>query len=211
EDDPFWFGGLLDSLQSSEKLVEISVSIALSDFAKAKFNGTEDDFVYLSEKLKVHICFDDIDSSDSQNVSYKPSLIGFWKVVNILQFLSDVSWCAKTSLGTDLYDAEEVIIKPSAVSHNSNWAGCLEETLLSGNLDLLISSELPVAEAGYELMEGDEVIALAELAWEKQKVAIFPHDADEDIEQFKKQGWSCLVDPINEKLIEELKSLIKNS
>ncbi len=216
EEEPFWFGGLLDSLQSSEKLVEISVSIALSDFMKANFNASEDDFVYLSDKFKVHICFDDsgCQNRDVDNISYKPSLIGFWKVVNILQFLPDVSWCAKKSIesGAVVYNSPEIekmMIKSSVTGDDTEWTEYLEGSLLSGNIDLLASSGLPIAVAGYELEINDEIVAMAELAWESHKVAVFPQDADEEIEQFNAQGWNCLVDPINEELIEKLEALVK--
>jgi len=211
EDEPFWFGGLLDSLKSSEKLVEILVSIALSDFVKANFNCSENDFVYLSEKFKVHICFDD---TDIDNVSYKPSLIGFWKLINVLQFLSDVSWCSKKSIESgsvlsESHDLEQMVVKLPMSREASKWAECLQETLLSGDIDLLILSEIAIAEIGYELEINGEIVAMAELAWESQKVAVFPQDADEDIEQFNVQDWHCFVDPINEELIEHLIVLIK--
>jgi len=210
-DEPFWFGGLLDSLESSEKLVEVSVSIALSEFA-TQYNASEDDLNYLSEKLKLHLCFDDsyYDQAVYDKDSYKKALIGYWKLVNVLQFLSNVSWCAKTALGlNDIID--DVVNTSSTEDHNNDWSEYLEESLLSGDLSLLGSSEIPVAESGYELMDGDEVVAQAELAWIDPKVAVFTQEDETEIEHFKKQGWQCLLDPVNEGFIDKLKLLINNS
>jgi len=213
-DEPFWFGGLLDSLDSSEKLVEISVSIALSEFT-TQYKSNNDDLNYLSEKLKLHLCFDDsyYEHADADKDSYKKALIGYWKLVNVLQFLSDVSWCAKTSLDLINSDIIEPAIKtPSPEEKKSEWREYLQESLLSGSLFLLDTSEIPIAEFGYELMNGDEVLAQSELAWGDHKVAVFLQEEDaEEIECFKKEGWQCLVDPINEDFIAKLKSLINNS
>ncbi|QEP42979.1 DEAD/DEAH box helicase [Ectothiorhodospiraceae bacterium BW-2] len=215
-DEPFWFGGLLDSLQSSEKLVEIATSITLSAFGQAHFSQSDADLAYLSHHLKTHICFDD---RDNQHPGYKAALIGYWKLINILQLLDNISWCSRTSVknGASSFALEtsreariDAAKQPEPSSEKSAaWQSCLDETLLSGEIERFYASKLPIPEVGYELTLNSVVVAEAELAWEAKKVAVFaPTTAESEIEHFKQQGWSCLSDPVHSGLIEQLEQLL---
>jgi len=197
---PFWFGGLLDTLNSSEKLVEISISIPLSSFA---VNASANDlFKHLAKNLKVHICFDD---RESNHLSYKEALNGYWKLVNILQFLNDVTWVSRKAV---LEMSPDPIIPVQEVAEvigsSSGWAELAERTLLEGDFSLLSNSDIPIGEDSYELLEKDEIIAQAELVWVKDKVALFCKDEQSEIDVFEKDGWKCFVEPITTELVNEL-------
>jgi DEAD/DEAH box helicase domain-containing protein len=205
-DEPFWFGGLLDSLQSSEKLVEIAVAITLDDFTGANFDKTQSDLTYLADKLKVHVCFDD---EDKEHINFKSALIGYWKVFNLLQCMTDVTWCTKSSINWEQEpdDADKLVKHP--VGENAlEWTLLIKECLLEGELQLLVEAALILPEVGYELMDGDVVVALAEMAWAEKKIAVFSADEVEDFELFKSNGWTCLTDPVNKLFLEQLKERI---
>jgi DEAD/DEAH box helicase domain-containing protein len=202
-DEPFWFGGLLDSLHSSEKLVEIAVAITLDDFKRANFNADQSDMDYLADKLKVHVCFDD---EDKEHINFKSALIGYWKLFNILQCMTDITWCTKSSInwGEGLDEVVEATKAPNTVNAEE-WTVLINESLLKGELKLLVESELDLPELGYELMDGDEVVALAEMAWVSKKLAVFSADEAEDLEVFVSKGWICITDPVNETFLQKLK------
>jgi DEAD/DEAH box helicase domain-containing protein len=169
---PFWFGGLLDTLNSSEKLVEVSVSIPLSSFAVQ--GATADQlFEHLTKNLKVHICFDD---REYQTSSYKEALNGYWKLVNILQFLTDVSWISRKAVLELLPEPTAIIELDHIIEGVNAWSELAERSLLTGDFSLLANSDIGIGEDSYELLNKDEVIGLAELAWEQEKVALFCED-----------------------------------
>jgi DEAD/DEAH box helicase domain-containing protein len=179
---PFWFGGLLDTLNSSEKLVEVSVSIPLSSFAVqgaplssfAVQGATADQlFEHLTKNLKVHICFDD---REYQTSSYKEALNGYWKLVNILQFLTDVSWISRKAVLELLPEPTAIIELDHIIEGVNAWSELAERSLLTGDFSLLANSDIGIGEDSYELLNKDEVIGLAELAWEQEKVALFCED-----------------------------------
>ena len=205
-DEPFWFGGLLDSLQSSEKLVEIAVAITLDDFTGANFDKTQSDLTYLADKLKVHVCFDD---EDKEHINFKSALIGYWKVFNLLQCMTDVTWCTKSSINwVQEPDDTDTLVKHPVGENTLEWDLLIKECLLKGELQLLVEAALILPEVGYELMDGDEVVALAEMVWVEKKIAVFSADEVEDFELFKSKGWTCLTDPVNKLFLEQLKERI---
>jgi DEAD/DEAH box helicase domain-containing protein len=201
-DEPFWFGGLLDSLQSSEKLVEIAIAISLEDFTNAKFQRNQSDLDYLAGKLKVHVCFDD---EDSEHINFKSALIGYWKLFNIMQCMADVSWCTKSSINwvQKPHDLDVLDAHPDG-NNTDEWSLLMKDCLLQGDLQLFVDADFTLPEVGYELMDGDEVVALAEMVWPNKKIAVFSVAETEDFDVFRSMGWDCLTDPVDKRLIEQL-------
>lgn len=203
---PFWFGGLLDTLNSSEKLVEISVSITMSSFNVQGITA-EEFFDHLAESIKVHICFDD---REHNNLSYKEALNGYWKLVNILQFLKDVTWISRKAV-IELLPVPIVTNQPELdddIDMANEWSELAERSLLTGDFSLLANSAIRVGEDSYELLNNDEVIGQAEIAWEKEKVALFCIDELSEINVFESEGWKCFVEPVTEELINELSIIL---
>ncbi len=203
--EPFWFGGLLDTLNSSEKLVEVSVSITMSSFSVQGTTANEF-FDHLEKNLKVHICFDD---REQNNLAYKEALNGYWKLVNILQFLTNVSWVSRKAV-LELLPDPILTVQPEATDIGvlNEWSEFAERSLLAGDFSLLANSNVGIGEDSYELVKHDEVIGLAELAWEEEKVALFCQDDLPEISVFESEGWKCFVEPITEELINELKIIL---
>tara|TARA_B100000959_G_C14985375_1_gene625344 strand:- start:2594 stop:4030 length:1437 start_codon:yes stop_codon:yes gene_type:complete len=201
-DDPnYWFGGLMNCLDSSEQLVELTAAVSLTKFIQFKFNQSSDDCDLLLKALKVHVCIDDTQNND---VHFKKSLIGYWKLYNVLQLMVDISFCSKSMVELN---AEVVVVpEPMVQSEESvDWKEVYEQTILTEGVHLLSALGSHIPEVGYELVVDEEIKGLAELAWVHQKVALFDDDDQDTIQQFINDAWQCYVAPVNDELIEKLK------
>jgi DEAD/DEAH box helicase domain-containing protein len=181
------------------------VSIKIADFSVSGLSK-EALFEHLKASIKVHICFDD---RDHKQLYYKESLNGFWKLVNVLQFLPDVSWTSRKVVldPTSAQTALPIAVAAQAGSTSLEWDDLIDRSLLAGDLSLLATGGFAPGEDGYELVQGDEVTAVAELAWPTAKVALFCADELADKTVFEQGGWQCFVDPVNPQLITELSKI----
>ena len=201
-DDPnYWFGGLMNCLDSSEQLVELTAAVSLTNFIKFRFNQSSDDCELLLNDLKVHVCIDDTQNDD---VHFKKSLIGYWKLYNVLQLMMDISFCSKSMVELN---AEVVVVPEPTLQGEAtgDWVEVYEQTILTEGVHLLAELGNHIPEVGYELTVNEEIKGLAELAWVHHKVALFDDDDQDTIQQFINDGWQCYVAPVNDELIEKLK------
>ena len=201
-DDPnYWFGGLMNCLDSSEQLVELTAAVSLTNFIQFKFNQSSDDCELLLNDLKVHVCIDDTQNDD---VHFKKSLIGYWKLYNVLQLMMDISFCSKSMVELN---AEVVVVPEPTLQGEAtgDWVEVYEQTILTEGVHLLAELGNHIPEVGYELTVNEEIKGLAELAWVHHKVALFDDDDQDTIQQFINDGWQCYVAPVNDELIEKLK------
>ncbi len=204
DDENYWFGGLMDCLESSEKLVELTTALSLQKFQQAKFGQSIEDCNFLTKLLKVHICFDD---TDVENVNFKQSLIGYWKLFNLLQFMDDVSF---TSMSMIELETEQIELprKDVTSSLSNQWKDVIEQSVIDSNLELFGEFEIDLPEVGFELVSNDEVIGLCELAWPSNKVALFCKDESEDMAEFEKDGWQCFEEPVDIALVDKIKIIL---
>lgn len=201
EDANYWFGGLMDCLDTSEQVVEVTVALSLAAFRQLRFTQSMDDCHALAHALKVHTCIND---SHIDDVHFKKSLIGFWKLYNILQFLSDTSFCSKSMVEAEFEMSTNVVSTGSEVV-SGEWKDVLEQTILSEGVELLSSLGNMLPEVGFELVIDDEVVGMTEFAWVNQKVALFAEDDTNSVSIFSEHGWQCHVAPIDAKLVDKLK------
>jgi hypothetical protein len=117
--------------------------------------------------------------------------------------MTDVTWCTKSSI--NWVQKPEVLDHSLDDNNSTEWRLLIKDCLLQGDLQLLIDADLSLPEAGYELVDGDEVAAQAEMVWLDKKAAVFSVAETEDLEVFKTKGWDCLTDPVDKSLIEKLK------
>ena len=147
---------------------------------------------------------------------YKQDLFGFWKLLNLLQLLPHSSWCSRNGLGqleqetievfSELISSVPVLI---GSGESSLWDEQLEYTVISGELELLRSSGLPVALNGYDIKnEASELVAEAEFAWPDYKVVLLTEEQQEYVKTLETLRWHCFVEPVDETLIEQFKGLI---
>ena len=129
---------------------------------------------------------------------------------NLLQFLDTFE--PVTSEVVQLYaplpPAPEVAVAMPEPALPEAWAEAFEYTMPDCH-DLLracLEAGAPVPVPGYELLDGDHrVVAMAELAWEDLKVAVFLPDQEEDRAVFAQTGWRTFDPDQNDALLEVLK------
>ncbi|MCV5767595.1 hypothetical protein OFN22_29315, partial [Escherichia coli] len=85
-DEPFVFGGLLDSCNSSQQFIELA-SVLPQQAIKPTTSVAQ-----MRSWLRLHICFDDRYTQDD---GYEAGLNGFWRLVNLLQFLPDMTFTSR--------------------------------------------------------------------------------------------------------------------
>ncbi|ENA0665212.1 helicase, partial [Enterobacter roggenkampii] len=154
--------------------------------------------------LRLHICFDDRYSQDD---GYEAGFNGFWRMVNLLQFLPDMTFTSRKAVNLP-QESGAAKIETSVVAEiqsDESWAEILEFGLLSAEeVALLQSLSLPAPTVGYELQDDDgEIIAEADLAWPLQKQALIIDNQDFTA-LFENKGWHVAFGPIDENTLQHL-------
>lgn len=209
---PYFFGGLLDATGTSQRLIEVAAVMPAQCYVsvvKQQVKGQEP-AEYAESVTRLHVCFDDryIDEYD-----YEKALSGYWKLVNICQFMSDFSFTSRKALLGEIITP----VKPTSQDKvkvvtdiTEDWQEIIDLELLEQTLvDLMISKKFLVPEVGMEIKNDmGEIIAEAELAWKHCKVALILPDQEGFKDDFVKQGWTTIVGELDEKTINDLKYLM---
>ena len=197
-DEPFVFGGLLDSCNSSQQFIELA-SVLPQQAIKPTTSVAQ-----MRSWLRLHICFDDRYTQDD---GYEAGLNGFWRLVNLLQFLPDMTFTSRKTVHLPQESVDtKVSATPEAVPEtDESWAEIIEFGLLSAEeIALLQSHSLSAPTLGYELQDDEgEIIAEADLAWPSQKWALII-DNQEFIPLFTTRGWHVAFGPIDENTLQHL-------
>ncbi|EGH2411428.1 hypothetical protein JQ163_004679, partial [Salmonella enterica subsp. enterica serovar Heidelberg] len=197
-DEPFVFGGLLDSCSSSQQFIELAAVVPQQAIKSTT------SIEQMRNWLRLHICFDDRYSQDN---GYEAGFNGFWWMVNLLQFLPDMTFTSRKAVHLP-QKPEAVKMQTSVVvdiQPDESWAEILEFGLLGAEeIALLQSLSLPAPTVGYELQDDDgEIIAEADLAWPLQKQALII-DNQEFTALFASKGWHVAFGPIDENTLQHL-------
>lgn len=118
-----------------------------------------------------------------------------WQVVNLLSPLSRF-WAGSENAGawTSLRDAP--LVHSAARGMDPVWIELADYAAreVQGWLETLAAQGLEAPVAGYELLdEKGRVVAEAELAWVRRKVAVLLGDESESLASFSKHAWRCFV------------------
>lgn len=219
-DEPYLFGGLLDSVATSQRLVEVATVFPVESYGYVLKDAVKGQtpFEYAESNIRLHICFDDRDIHDENFEEY---LAGFWKLVNICQFMSDFSYTSRVLLKDKVSDSS--MLQNQAIEIESNlqskasvvdkkWQLIIEhELLIPAVTQALIERGFSAPTVGYELVnEEGEIIAEAELAWPSKQVALLLPEQQHIEDIFKAIGWSVVVSELNIAAFEQLNKLLKN-
>ena len=216
-EQPYFFGGLLDSLGTSQKLVEVAVVMPVESYiyvVKGQIKG-QSTFEYSQSVIRLHASFDDRYTNET---GYEHALNGFWKLVNISQFLPDFSFTSRKALFNNPIIVnlpnkgdKAAIDDVNSVDLNDSWNEIIElELLKQKHIDLMIAKGLSAPEVGFELKATfGEVIAEAEIAWPKVNVALLLPNMAEFKTTFIDLGWHVIVGELDEDNINNLKELME--
>jgi len=91
--EPFVFGGLLDSLASSQPFIELA-SVLPQRWVNAQTTPEQ-----LRAALRLHLCFDD---QNPLADGYERGLTGFWRLVNLLQWLPDMTFTSRNVVRSNI-------------------------------------------------------------------------------------------------------------
>jgi DEAD/DEAH box helicase domain-containing protein len=74
-------------------------------------------------------------------------------------------------------------------------------------VDALQAAQLPKPTVGYELQnDDDQIVAMAEIAWEEKKIAVLLLDNEYDISVFQNEGWAVMHSDAIQEVIEAVQS-----
>jgi DEAD/DEAH box helicase domain-containing protein len=109
------------------------------------------------------------------------------RLLNLMQFMPMTHFVPHSL--PDMPIPKKVV--PEASPETDDWQelyGLVDDNLV-GALSAMRDAGYPLPEIGYELMEGNRVVAEAELAWEEMKLAVtYP----EHLETFQRNDWNIL-------------------
>lgn len=122
----------------------------------------------------------------------------FWLFANIFQFLPGFSPVTTEQIREQPASPpfSTTPASSSPVVESSAWQEAFEfaDPVCRPHLQAVQKAALPPPEVGYELADAsNRIIAMAELAWPHQRVALFLPDQPEDAHQFRAQGWRVLT------------------
>lgn len=212
--EPFVFGGLLDSLASSQPFIELA-SVLPQRWVNAQTTPEQ-----LRAALRLHLCFDD---QNPLADGYERGLTGFWRLVNLLQWLPDMTFTSRNVVRSNIgqvprpVDSLATIATPDGPTPDATldasvlaqWQELAElEVLSKQQIALLQRLPLPVPEVGYALQdEAGAIIAEADLAWPAlHRAHCFIHDQQADA--FITQGWQLTHGELDAELIDTLTQLV---
>jgi DEAD/DEAH box helicase domain-containing protein len=196
-DEPFVFGGLLDSCGSSQQFIELA-SVLPQRYIKPATTADQ-----MRAALRLHVSFDDRYTEDE---GYERGLNGFWRLVNLLQFLPDMSFSSRKAVHNPQV---QIVVEPTEpapeISDNGDWNEIIELSLLTAQeISLLQTLAWPVPVLGYPLQnEFGEIVAEADLAWPEQKRALIFED-EASAAPFTNCGWTVVVGPISQETLQSL-------
>lgn len=218
-DKPYLFGGLLDSVATSQRLVEVATVFPVESYGyvvKDAVKGQKS-FEYAESNMRLHICFDD---RDIHNENFEEYLAGFWKLVNICQFMSDFTYTSRILLADDTRYKSPLKRQASALNQQSSaqaagddWQLIIEHELLGPDvIKALIEGGFSAPSVGYELTNEDgEILADAELAWPSKQIVLLLPEQQSAATLFESMGWSVVVSELNEAGFEQLNTLLKEN
>ncbi|WP_333913426.1 DEAD/DEAH box helicase [Vibrio coralliirubri] len=218
-DGNYVYGGRLDSLNTErdDQFVEVATTLPFAVFgalASRKVSGqTPSEF--LVTNLKTHVCFDDrplgLAHEGQSESDRKKALFGFWRMVNIGQYLTDFTFSSRAALQDYSFYApsqtrdEQADVSVSAVDCEA-WDDILNDELLDeADVRLLQKMSFDAPIVGEEF-SGDsfEPIGEVELYWPDLKLALLI-EANIELEALlRAQGIHYVIGEINEDTLNAL-------
>ena len=139
-----------------------------------------------------------LDDKRTHDSAYEKDWNGFLLLMNIVQFLNNRS-VVFTKKGVDEYRYS--VLTPyqlvvDAEEDDDPWLPLMENFFEDDSIafakECSQSGVVPPSSIGFELVEGDAVIAEAEMVWEEQKIAFLTTSQSENATLFKNAGYEVV-------------------
>lgn len=134
------------------------------------------------------------DHADEQRASWPRCWREFLRLMNLLQFHRGILWCSSLGLRSGAYGA--LLEEQEQAAGESEGLAALLELADESVRDLIRRTALagkPLPEPGFELTSTDgEIVATAELAWPKHKIAVLLETELDGKQAFEERGWQAV-------------------
>jgi DEAD/DEAH box helicase domain-containing protein len=193
-----------------QKTEGLRTSIVLPDLSIPTISPTGDHFYNILSKNANHLLVDvpvlavqnkkssqfvvtlrlEDQQFDRRQTSFRQDWHQFWFLTNLLQFLPGFSPVSSEYI--QLTSPQPLAEMLPAFSVTDEWNSIFK--FAASDVQTLLTScqaaQLPTPEVGYELVgDNGKIIAVAELAWEDRKVAVFLPQQKSDWQSFNDLGW----------------------
>lgn len=177
----------------------------------------QDPYLYAEAMTRLHVCFDD---RYPENEGYEQALYGYWKLVNLAQFMSDFSFRSRKlvehgfsaqAAKNENWKARSNKTEQPAIS--DEWAELIELEVIDESLAFsMMELNLSAPEIGFSLVSAEgEIIAEAEYAWVEEKVAVLLPEMNAFKELFVDKGWRVVVDALTGQTLQKIKQFVGNN
>lgn len=141
------------------------------------------------------------DDPEGRIEKYEAEWNGFWRFVNVMQFLPHFAAVSRMGLKEEVYlnlciTEEETVVPATYQEEDSPWDDILQKfSEWSDAKEMAFLRKLKQANAplpdviGDELMDGGTVLDMVELGWTKEKKAFILKECQEACENIRKAGW----------------------
>ncbi len=141
------------------------------------------------------------DDASCHHADYRPAWNGALRLFNLLQFLPNAWWITQQGVQGGRYPEFATAGQPPPddrpPTESTAWDMAMELAVeaLHGAMQQWAANGLPAPEVGFELAdEAGRVLAEAELAWTKHRVALLQGEQAEKAALFEQAGWQvCSV------------------
>lgn len=215
---PYFFGGLLDSIGTSQRSIELAAVMPAEVYVNVvagKVRG-QCPYDYAESLTRLHACFDDRYPEDD---GYEQALYGYWRLVNLGQFLSDFSFTShkllvqgSSSSAVKGANTEVSIDVRTKAVITDDWAELIELEVISEPVVIaMLELEIQIPEVGFALVGAEgEIVAEAELAWADYQIALLLPEMESDKKLFVEKGWKVVVGDLTDQALKELKQYMGN-
>ena len=163
-------------------------------------------------ELRIHLALDDKQAALTE--AYETSWQAFWGLANLLQLHGRFTLASQRGVAQELYPEPQQTLhaqqSQSPEPAATEWAQLMALSAFGEALTLLQQLEVALPVLGYELMIDQAIVAEAELAWPKPRIAVLYESDTEAQTRFEADGWQLFVG-LDERLVAALTAHEKES
>lgn len=196
ESGPIILGGLNETLGSARGAAKGAVRVVVGLPTEAMQRAARGALEAFAE-LRVHLALDDEQAALTE--AYETSWQAFWGLANLLQLHGRFTLASQRGVAQELYrEPQQTLHAQSPQSQTpepatTEWAQLMALSVFGEALTPLQQLGVALPVLGYELMIDQAIVAEAELAWPKPRIAVLYESDTEAQTRFEADGWQLFV------------------